>query len=957
MKTVLVVDDKKENSSLLQVLLTHHGYRVEIAHDGGEALAKARQRPPDMLITDILLPQMDGFALCLQWKADARLRHIPLVFYTATDTDPKDEQFALELGADAFLIKPAEPDYFMARIQAVLDSAVVEGADPMQGAPDNKRVLLMEYNQMLVHKLEQKLAQLEESERYSRMLFEHSPMGLALCRLDGTLIDVNLAFASILGRSVPETLGLTYWQITPEDYAGEEAAALACLEETGCYGPYEKEYLHLDGHRVPVSLRGQIIERNGERLIWSSVEDISARRAVEAKVQHLSNLYAALSHCKQAIVRCTNEDELFAQVCADAVKFGGMRMAWIGLVDEASHRVCSVAACGEGVEYLDGIRISVDADDPFGCGPTGVSIRNNQPFWCQDFLNDPAMAPWHERGQHAGWRASTSLPLCRNGHPIGSLMLYSGRINAFDDDVRSLLLEMATDISFALDNFAREAARQRAETALLKYETIVKNAGWGMVITDPNTNIMTYVNPAFAHMHGYELGEMDGMNLAETFAPESRSALPALARAAHDKGHLFYESVHVRKNGTVFPCQTDVTVFKDAGGQVLFRAATFEDITERKRTEESLRQSFAQMKHFIQQAPISIAMFDTSMNYLAVSDRWMQGYGRGNASLLGLNHYQVLPDIPAEWRLVHQQGLAGATLKNDNDMWIDADGYQNWLRWAVVPWTDDDGAIGGIIISTEDITDRKRAEQEVLQLNAELELRVSERTMQLADANHELETFVYSVSHDLKAPLRGIDGYSQLLQEECSADLSAECNLFVGNIRQGVLQMSNLIDDLLAYSRIERRELQKESLNLADIARAVVAERAGEIRASHAEVSVSMASLIAPVDREGLLVVLRNLLENALKFSRDAHSPVIEIGGRDENDSCILWVRDNGIGFDMKFHDRIFDIFQRLQRIEDFPGTGIGLALVRKAMQRMGGRVWAQSAPGQGATFYLALPK
>lgn len=242
------------------------------------------------------------------------------------------------------------------------------------------------------------------------------------------------------------------------------------------------------------------------------------------------------------------------------------------------------------------------------------------------------------------------------------------------------------------------------------------------------------------------------------------------------------------------------------------------------------------------------------------------------------------------------------------------------------------------------------------QLACELEKRVAERTAQLDAANKELESFSYSVSHDLKAPLRGIDGYSRLLEEEYHHSLTAEGRQFLANIRRGVAQMHQLIEDLLAYSRMERRALHNVPVDLPALVRAVVAAAEAELAESGATLRLEVPALDLYTDHDGLAMALRNLLDNARKFSRGSQPPTIEIGARAENGKILLWVRDNGIGFDQKFHERIFDIFSRLERAEDFPGTGVGLALVRKAVQRMGGRVWAESAPGRGAVFYLELP-
>jgi diguanylate cyclase (GGDEF)-like protein/PAS domain S-box-containing protein len=186
------------------------------------------------------------------------------------------------------------------------------------------------------------------------------------------------------------------------------------------------------------------------------------RQESDAKGRRLAQLYAALSNCNQAIVRCTNEQDLFEKICRTAVEHGGMRMAWIGLLDRQSRTVRSVAAHGAGVEYLKDIRIGVDADDSFGRGPTGIAMRTDQPFWCQDYQGDPITAPWHARGISYGWAASAALPLHRDGAVIGAFNAYAAEVDAFDGQTQALLHEMASDLDHALRNFDREAAQVRA---------------------------------------------------------------------------------------------------------------------------------------------------------------------------------------------------------------------------------------------------------------------------------------------------------------------------------------------------------------------------------------------------------------------------------------------------------------------------------------------------------------
>ncbi|MFQ5885092.1 MAG: PAS domain S-box protein, partial [Thermoplasmata archaeon] len=391
----------------------------------------------------------------------------------------------------------------------------------------------------------------------------------------------------------------------------------------------------------------------------------------------------------------------------------------------------------------------------------------------------------------------------------------------------------------------------------------------------------------------------------------------------------------------------------DDGGELIGFEGTTIDITDRKRSEEALEESKEQIENLVKSSLDMIIAVDNKRRITEFNKAAEETFGYSRQEILG-KHVNILYSLRAQGRAVYEATVKkGHHIEEVLNRRKNGDVFHSLLSASVL--LDSEGNRVGVMGVSRDITEMKKAQEEIRKLNEELEERVRQRTAELQAANEELESFAYSISHDLRAPLRSIDGFSQILVEDYGDKLDDQGKDSLQRVSSSVEKMGQLIDDLLELSRVTRAEIRLEKVDLTAMAEEVAAELQKEDPKRKVHFTIH-DGLKARGDSNLLGVVLENLLGNAWKFTSTKDRAKIEFGVREVDGKPAYFVRDNGAGFDMAYVDKLFTPFQRLHSEEEFKGTGIGLASVKRIIGRHGGRVWAEGKEGSGATFFFTIP-
>ncbi len=787
---------------------------------------------------------------------------------------------------------------------------------PRVWTPEEER-LLQEIGRRLADALTSLLAHrhLQESEERYRLIAENTVDTISVFDLNLKPIYVSPSVLKLRGYTVEEAMTQSLDQVlTPESLQKVKKvfAEQLALEASGTADPartilLELEEYRKDGSTIWVELAASAIRDNNLQPtgILTVSRDITERKQAQ---EALTLFRSLIDHANDIIEVADPETGRFLDMNERAcLAHGYTREEYLALTVPQINLVVAARSWKETVEELR---------------RTGSLVRESQ----------------HRRKD-------------------GSTFPVEVNINYIRLD-RDYVLSVVRDIT------ERKQADEALRASEERYRALFYENPSMFFTLDAEGTVIS-VNDFGASQLGYTKDELEGQSVLNLFYEEDKAAVSEQLKTCLQTPWQVYhwQFRKIRKDGSLMWVEEFVRAVNGPDGAV-YVLVVCQDISERKRAEEALTNTHLLLEQALRFTEALLSAIPTPVFYKDREGRYL-GCNRAFSEIMGVAPEEIKGKTvfelwPSEYAAVyHDKDLE---LMNNPARQVyefkvrDKDGLERPVIYVKDVFRDENDQVAGIVGAFLDITERKQAEEEIRQLNQELEQRVFDRTAQLEAANKELEAFAYSVSHDLRAPLRHIDGFLELLQERMAGTLDERSRHYMANIADSARRMGALIDDLLAFSRMGRYELSKIPVDLAGLVQEIIQEFAPEMQGRTIRWNIADLPTVTG-DRAMLRLALVNLLSNALKFTRGRPQVDIEIGCQMGKKETTIFIRDNGVGFDMAYADKLFGVFQRLHRADEFEGTGIGLANVRRIITRHGGRVWAEGKVDQGATFYFALPK
>jgi len=781
----------------------------------------------------------------------------------------------------------------------------------------------------------------EQAPQYARSLIEASLDPLVTISPDGQITDVNEATIKVTGVGRERLIGKDFADYFTEP--GEAREGYQRVFSEGFVSDYPLTIRHKKGKLTDVLYNASVYkDTQGNVLgVFAAARDITVQKQAEADLQkahselelRVQERTVELAKSNEALQAEIAEHRRVAEAQARLTAILEATPDFVGISDLQGQAIYVNHA---GREMLE-IGAEEDASNLAIADLLAESVRAL-------ILNEAIP----EAIRKGAWSGEGAL-LSRSGReiPVSHVLLGhrgpSGEVE--------FLSTIARDITER--RRAEDAVRASERLLSLVYANVSDIIYYLSVEPDDRYRFLS-INPAFFRATGLTESQVVGKLVKDVIPEPAHDLVLGNYKAAiRSKSTVSWEEVSVYPTGEKHG-EVSVTPIFDEQGHCTHLIGAVHDITERVKAERATRESEEKFRTLSEKSPNMIFINQAGrVVYANEASEAIMGYSRAELTSSDFNFLTLIaPESVERVKQNFQRHTRGEDVPPQEYQLVTKDGRRiDGIQNMRLVQFEGKPAILGIVT---DITERKRAEEEIHRLNEELEQRVITRTAQLEAANKELEAFSYSVSHDLRAPLRAIDGFSQALLEENAGQLDDAGQDYLRRVRAATQRMGTLIDDLLALSRVARVELRRENVALTELARAIVSELAERDPERRVEF-VAEDDFNVDGDSRLLRVVLENLLGNAWKFTQERSKAKIELGQETKDGSPVFFVRDNGAGFDMAYVDKLFGAFQRLHPASEFPGTGVGLATVQRIIHRHGGRVWAEGKVDHGATFYFTI--